>query len=79
MHRHQRAPPNPAGYAPPPDKNLLIEEDACELICTNTPVPAALRLPEGWKTNAVFVPVAPRLSGQARVDYIKQCYENMPW
>ena len=40
---------------------------------------AALRLPEGWETNAVFVSVAPRLFGQARVDYINQCYENMMW
>ena len=76
----QRAPRNPAGaHAPPSDENLLTEEDTRTLIRTNTPVPAALRLLEGWKTNAVFVPVAQRLSGQARVDYIIQCYENMPW
>ena len=40
---------------------------------------APLRLPEGWETNAVFFPVAARLSGHAWDDYINQCYENMPW
>lgn len=81
MHRRQRDVRQraPRPRPPRPDENLLTEADARELIRTNTPVPAALRLPEGWKTNAILVPVAPRLSGQERVDYINHCYENMPF
>ena len=33
------------------------------------PVPADRCLPDGWLTNMDNVPVAPRLAGQARLDY----------
>ena len=69
------APPPPP---PPPAANLLTEAEARELIRTNTPVPANSRLPEGWETNQVHVPVAPRLAGQARADYVALCMQAMP-
>ena len=41
-------------------------------LCSRHSVPMEddATLPEGWTRNAVNVPVAPRLSGQERVDYI---------
>ena len=63
--------------ATPPAGNLLTEAEARELIRTNTPVPGNSRLPEGWETNPVHVPVAPRLTGQARVDYVTLCMQRM--
>ena len=61
---------NPSLVPLPP--NLLTEAEAHELIRTNTPVPAYCLIPEGWTRNMMNdVPVAPRLAGQARLDYIK--------
>ena len=38
----------------------------------SVPVEGDASLPEGWTRNAVNVPVAPRLSGQERTDFVKQ-------
>ena len=38
-----------------------------------------ITLPEGWVTNIVNVPVAPRLTKQDRMDYIKLCRSAMSW
>ena len=48
------------------------------MIRTNTPVPAAMCLPDGWEMNPFQVLVAPRLTGQARLDYIAMCMQTMP-
>ena len=68
------APPSP----PPPAIRVLTEDEARDLVRTNTPVPAACHLPEGWVTNRVHVPVAPRLAGQARLDYVTECMQSIP-
>ena len=71
------APPSPPP-SPPPAVRLLTEDEARDLARTNTPVPAASRLPEGWVTNRVHVPFAQRLAGQARLDYAAACMQGMP-
>ena len=40
------------------------------------PVPPGRRLPDGWHTNLDNVPVAPPLTGQARLDYITVLWQT---
>ena len=40
------------------------------------PVPPSRRLPNGWQTNLDNVPVAPRLAGKARLDYITALWQS---
>jgi hypothetical protein len=71
----------PPTMPPPnmPPRTMLSEEEARLYIRNNTPLEPGVTLPEGWVTNIVNVPVAPRLSGQARVDYINLCRTAMSW
>ena len=58
---------------------LLTEAEAHELIRTNTLVSGNNLLPEGWTKNIMIgVPVAPRLAGQAQLDYIDHIMAGRP-
>ena len=57
----------------------MSEEKARLYIRNNTPLEPGVTLPEGWVTNIVNMPVAPRLSGQDRRDYITLCQSAMSW
>lgn len=59
-------------------QRLLTEEEALEHLRNNSPLPAGCVLPEGWTTNVVHVPVAPPLSGQARLEFIQREYQRLP-
>ena len=39
------------------------------------PLPADRRLPDGWLVNLDNVPVAPPLTGQARMEYIQSVWQ----
>lgn len=72
----EHAPPNmPLEKIVPP--TMLSEVEARQYIRNNTPLEPGVTLPEGWVTNIVNVPVAPRLSGQDRRDYIAMCRSAM--
>ena len=43
------------------------------------PVEDDATLPKGWTRNVVNVPVAPRLSGQERIDFIKRKWQEVSY
>ena len=68
------APPPPPPPPPPPqvdDRRPLTVEEAEQLVRYYLPLPADHRLPDGWLLNLYNVPVAPPLTGQARLEYIQ--------
>ena len=69
-------PPNmPSGENTPP--TMLSEENTWLYIRNNTPLETSVTLSEGWVTNLVNMPLAPCLSEQDRVDYIKICADQL--
>ena len=72
----EHVPPNMSSekIVPP---TMLSEVEARQYIRNNTPLEPGVTLPEGWETNIVNMPVAPRLSGQDRRDYIALSWSAM--
>ena len=54
----------------------MMVEEAEQLVCDYLPLPADRRLPDGWLVNIDNVPVAPPLTGQARLDYIRVMWDS---
>ena len=72
-------PPSVVPAARQPLVPLLTEAEAHELSHTNTPVPRNSELLPGWTRNIMTsIPVAPRLAGQARLDYIEHIMAGRP-
>ena len=46
-----------------------------QLVRDYLPLPADRRLPDGWLVNLDNVPVAPPLTGQARLEYIQSVWQ----
>ena len=43
------------------------------------PVPDDATLPDGWVRSVANIPVAPRLSGQDRVEFVSRKWTEMPY
>ena len=54
----------------------MTVEEADQLVRDYPPLPADRRLPDGWLVNIDNVPVAPPLTGQARLDYIRTMWDS---
>ena len=54
----------------------MMVEEAEQLMRDYLPLPADRRLPDGWLVNIDNVPVAPPLTGQARLDYIRAMWDS---
>ena len=78
------APSSPSVVVSPPPHHVearrpLTPGEAREHIHNNWPLPSDCRLPDGWVTNIVRVSMAPELSGEVRLAYIKRSREAMSW
>ena len=60
-------------------QTMLLEVEARQYICNNTPLEPGVTLPEEWVTNIVNMPVAPCLSGHDGRDNIALCRSAMSW
>ena len=54
----------------------MMVEEAEQVVRDYHPVPADRRLPNGWLVNIDNVPVAPPLTDQARLDYIRVMWDS---
>ena len=74
------AAPQPPPPPPPPplqadDRRPMMVEEAEQLVRDYLPLPADRSLPDGWLVNLDNVPVAPPLTGQARLEYIQSMWQ----
>ena len=72
--RAAAAPPPPPPPPLPPqldDHPSMTVEEVQHHERNYIPAPSDRRLSDGWMPNVDNVPVAPRLTGQARLDYIR--------
>ena len=53
----------------------MTVEEAQHHECNYIPASSDRRMPDGWMPNVDNVPVAPPLTGQARLDYIRSLWQ----